>query len=255
MGRLGGRAAIVTGAASGIGRATASLLAAEGAAVVAADIDEPGGRAVAAAIVESGGRATFVRCDVTSAADAQSAVETAVATFGRLDMLVNNAGVLRRAEITRLSEDDWDRTMAVNVKSIYLLSRAAIPVMAAAGGGAIVNLGSGWGLSGGPRAVAYCASKGAVVNMTKAMAIDHGPQHIRVNCVCPGDTDTPMLRQEAADLGITVDEVIASSATRPLGRVGTPEDVARAVLWLASDEAGWVTGSILLVDGGGLAGG
>ena len=255
MGRVDGRTAVVTGAASGIGRATAMLLAAEGAAVVAADIDEPGGQALVAAIGEAGGRAAFIRCDVTSAADAQKAVETAVATFGGLDILVNNAGVLRRADIPSLLEEDWDRTMAVNVKSVYLLSRAAIPIMAAAGGGAIVNSGSGWGLSGGPKAAAYCASKGAVVNLTRAMAIDHGPQGIRVNCVCPGDTDTPMLRQEATDLGITVEEVIASSATRPLGRVGTPDDVARAILWLASDDAGWVTGSILLVDGGGLAGG
>jgi NAD(P)-dependent dehydrogenase (short-subunit alcohol dehydrogenase family) len=134
------------------------------------------------------------------------------------------------------------------------MSRQAIPVMAANGGGVIVNTGSGWGLTGGRNAVSYCASKGAVVNMTRAMALDHGAQNIRVNCVCPGDTDTGMLRNEAQQLGATEDEFLAEAADRPLGRIGRPEDIAQAVLYLVSDASAFVTGTVLVVDGGGLAG-
>lgn len=254
MGSLDGRRAIVTGAASGIGRATATLLAAEGAAVVVADLDEGAGEAVAAGIRAAGGRATFVRCDVTSADDCRRAVDACVAAFGGLDVLVNNAGIIRRASVVDTTEAEWDAVMAVNVKSVFLMSKFAIPVMASAGGGAIVNTASGWGMIGGTKAAAYCASKAAVVNLTRAMAIDHGPAGIRVNCVCPGDTDTAMLRSEADQLGEEVGVFLAGAADRPLGRVGTPEDVARAILWLASDAAGFVTGSALVVDGGGTAG-
>ncbi len=152
------------------------------------------------------------------------------------------------------TEEEWDRVMAVNVKSIFLLSKYAIPVMAQAGGGAIVNTASGWGLVGGRNAVSYCASKGAVVNMTRAMALDHGAQNIRVNCICPGDTDTPMLRNEARQLGESDEVFLAEAADRPLQRVGRPEDIAQAVLYLVSDAASFVTGTALVVDGGGLAG-
>jgi NAD(P)-dependent dehydrogenase (short-subunit alcohol dehydrogenase family) len=253
MGIVDGKRAIVTGAASGIGRATALLLAREGAAVVAADLDEAGAAEVVAAIEAEGGRALAVRCDVTVEADCRRLVEAAVASFGRLDVLVNAAGIIRRTSVVETPEDEWDRVMAVNVKSVYLVGRQAIPAMARGGGGAIVNVGSGWGLKGGPRAASYCASKGAVVNLTRAMAIDHGPQGIRVNCVCPGDTDTPLLRSEAEQLGEDVAAFLASSAERPIARLGTPEDTARAVLYLASDAASWVTGMTLVVDGGGLA--
>ncbi len=253
MGTADGRRAIVTGAASGIGRATAELLAAEGAAVVLADVDAARGEAVAAGIRESGGRALFVRCDVTSSMDCLAAVETAVREFGGLDIVCNNAGIIRRADVVDTTEEEWARVMAVNVTSVFLMSRHAIPVMVAGGGGAIVNTGSGWGLKGGERAASYCASKAAVVNLTRAMAIDHGPQGIRVNCVCPGDTDTGMLRDEARQLGADEGTFLAESADRPLARLGTPGDIARAMLFLVTDASDWVTGTTLVVDGGGLA--
>lgn len=253
MGILEGKRAIVTGAASGIGRATAVLLAREGAAVVAADLDEAGVGGVVTAIAAEGGRAAGVRCDVTIEADCRRLVEAAVARFGGLDIVVNCAGIIRRTSVVDTTEEEWDRVMAVNVKAVYLLGRHGIPEMARGGGGAVVNIGSGWGLKGGPQAASYCASKGAVVNLTRAMAIDHGPQGVRVNCVCPGDTDTPLLRSEAQQLGEDVAAFLASSAERPIRRLGTPEDTARAVLYLASDAASWVTGTTLVVDGGGLA--
>jgi NAD(P)-dependent dehydrogenase (short-subunit alcohol dehydrogenase family) len=252
--QLKGKVALITGGASGIGRATAVLLAREGAAVAIADLDQAGGQEVVRQIVEGGSRAIFVLCNVAEAAGCERAVRTTVEELGGLDILFNNAGIIRRADVLHTTEEEWDRAMAVNVKSIFLMSRYAIPVMAANGGGAIVNTGSGWGLVGGRNAVSYCASKGAVVNMTRAMALDHGMQNIRVNCVCPGDTDTSMLRVEAQQLGASEDEFLAEAADRPLGRIGTPEDIAQAVLYLVSDASAFVTGTILVVDGGGLAG-
>ncbi len=252
--RLSGKVALITGGASGIGRATALLLAREGAAVAVADVDEVGAQTVAQAIVGQGGRAIALHCDVSQAADCQRVVQQTVGELGGLDVLFNNAGIIRRADVLETTEEEWDRVMAVNVKSVFLLSKYAVPVMAQAGGGAIVNTGSGWGLVGGRDAVSYCASKGAVVNMTRAMALDHGAQNIRVNCVCPGDTDTGMLRHEAWQLGASEEEFLAEAADRPLKRIGKPEDIAQAVLYLASDAASFVTGTALVVDGGGLAG-
>ena len=253
-GILHGKAALVTGGASGIGRATVSLFAAEGAAVAVFDRDAEGGGAVVRGISEHGGRALLIAGDVTQDADCRRAVDETVRAFGRLDVLFNNAGIIRRAAITDTSEEDWDRTMSVNVKSIFLMSRCAIPAMERSGGGVIVNTASNWGLVGGPRAAAYCASKGAVVLLTKAMAIDHGPRNIRVNCICPGDTDTPMLRGEARQLGEPVEAFLAQSADCPLGRVAQPDDIARAALYLASDASSFMTGAPLIVDGGFVAG-
>ena len=252
--QLHGKAALVTGGAAGIGRATALLFAREGAAVAITDVNEQAGGAVVREIVSSGGRAIFEPADITRAADCQRVVERTVREFGGIHVLFNNAGIIRRASVVELSEEDWDRVMAVNVKSIFLLSRQVIPIMAKAGGGSIVNMASGWGLAGGPRAAVYCASKGAVVLLTKAMAVDHGPQNIRVNCICPGDTDTAMLHSEARQLGESTDRFLAEAARRPLGRVGRPEEIAQAALYLASDAASFVTGTTLVVDGGGLAG-
>jgi len=252
--KLAGKGALITGAASGIGRAAALLFAREGAAVSVADQDEAGGRAVVQEILDDGGQAIFVGCDVTLAAHCQRAVQQTLASLGRLDILFNNAGIIKRATVLDTTEAEWEQVMAVNVKSIFLLCKFAVPVMAQAGGGVIINTASGWGLVGGRNAVAYCASKGAVVNMTRAMALDHGEQNIRVNCICPGDTDTPMLRAEAQQLAVPSDRFLAEAAQRPLGRIGRPEDIAQAALYLASDAAAFVTGTALVVDGGGLAG-
>jgi NAD(P)-dependent dehydrogenase (short-subunit alcohol dehydrogenase family) len=253
MNALQDKVAIITGAASGIGRATALLFAREGAAVVAVDIDEAGGQAVADAIAAEGGQALFVKADVTRAEDCRRVVQRAQDAFHGLHILFNNAGIIRRADVVETTEEEWDRVMAVNVKSIFLMCKYAVPVMAAGGGGSIINTGSGWGLKGGPRAISYCASKGAVVNMTRALAIDHGPQHIRVNSVCPGDIDTPMLRNEARQLGQSESDFLAEAADRPLRRFGSPEEIAQAVLYLASDASSYVAGTTLVVDGGGLA--
>jgi NAD(P)-dependent dehydrogenase (short-subunit alcohol dehydrogenase family) len=252
--QLTSKVALITGAASGIGCATAELFAREGAAVVIADVNEYAGQAAADKIASGGGKAVFQSADVTRDADCLRIVERAIREFGKIDILFNNAGIMRRATVLDLKEEDWDRVMAVNVKSIYLLSREVIPYMQKVGGGSIINTASGWGLSGGPKAAVYCASKGAVVLLTKAMAVDHGPANIRVNCICPGDTDTAMLRGEAKQVGADEANFMADAAKRPLGRVGLPEEVARAALYLASDASSFVTGTALVVDGGGLAG-
>ncbi len=253
-GELAGKVALITGAGSGIGRATALLFAREGARVAVCDLNPAGGEATVAAVRGAGGEAVFVEADVARAADCERAVRQTLAAFGRLDVLFNNAGITRRANVVDTSEADWDAVMAVNVKSIFLMSKYAVPVMAEQGGGSIINAGSGWGLVGGKDAVSYCAAKGAVVNMTRAMAVDHGPQQIRVNSVCPGDTDTAMLRDEAAQLGLAETALVEAGNARPLMRVGQAEEIAQVVLFLASDRASFVTGSAYVVDGGGLAG-
>ena len=254
MNELKGRIALISGAASGIGRASALLFARHGAAVAIADLDVATGPAIAGQIESEGGRAIFVPVDVSCAVDCRRAVEDTVTAFGRVDILFNNAGIIHRATVVDASEAEWDRVISVNLKSVFLLSKFAIPVMAGCGGGTIINTASGWGLIGGRKAASYCASKGAVVLLTKAMALDHAPQNIRVNCICPGDTDTPMLRQEADQLGRPIGTFLAEAAHRPLGRIGTPEDIAQAALFLASPASAFVTGIALVVDGGGLAG-
>jgi NAD(P)-dependent dehydrogenase (short-subunit alcohol dehydrogenase family) len=248
------KVALITGGASGIGRATALLFATVGARVVVVDIDQAAGESVTRTIQETGGQAIFIPADVSQAAACRQAVARTVAEFERLDILFNNAGIIRRASILELSEAQWDQVMAVNLKSVFLLSKYALPVMIEAGGGVIINTASGWGLVGGRQAAAYCASKGAVVLLTKAMALDHGPQNIRVNCICPGDTDTPLLHSEAQQLGQSEEQFLVEAAQRPLQRLGRPEDIAQAALYLASDAAAFVTGTSLVVDGGGLAG-
>lgn len=250
---LEGKVAMVTGAASGIGRGISIRLAEMGAFVAVLDIDETRGREVAAEIEGTGGATSFLKCDVRSAGDCRRAVESIIQRAGRIDILCNCAGIAIRKDIVELTEDEWDRALDVTLKGIYLLSKEVVPHMVSGGGGSIVNIGSGWSLKGGPRAAAYCAAKGGTVNLTRAMAIDHGKDNIRVNCVCPGDVDTPMLRSECAQLGEDAKAFMQEAANRPLGRVGTADDVANAVLFLVSPMANWITGAALVVDGGGLA--
>jgi len=249
------KVAIVSGGASGIGKACAELFASAGAKVVILDIDVERGQKTAEKIRRQRGQALFVTCDVSVYQSSKQAIERAVDEYGEIHFLVNAAGIAIRASVVNTSESDWDRTIAVNLKSVYLLSKHIIPLMVKAGGGAIINLASGWGLVGGKNAAAYCASKGAVVLLTKAMAVDHGFQNIRVNCICPGDTETPMLKAEAEEMGISFDQLVEeSSRQRPLGRIGTPEEIAQSALFLASSASTYITGSALVVDGGALAG-
>lgn len=247
------KVATITGAASGIGLATARRLAEAGANVAMLDVDEAKGEEAVREVKEIGGKAKFYKCDVTSNSDCKKTAEDVCKEFGKIDILFNNAGVIRRKNIVDLSEEEWDLVLNVNLKAVYLLCHHVIPHMIKNGGGSIINTGSGWGLKGGVDAVAYCAAKGGVVNLTRAMAIDHGKHKIRVNCVCPGDTDTPLLREEAFQLREEVSEFMRKAAERPLQRLGLPEDIANAVLYLASDISSWVTGAVLVVDGGGLA--
>jgi NAD(P)-dependent dehydrogenase (short-subunit alcohol dehydrogenase family) len=253
MMQLEKKRSIVTGGAGGIGRATALAFAAEGARVAVVDLNADGAAAVVDEIIATGGEAIAVTADVSNEADIERVVTATVAAFGGIDVVFNNAGLIRRATAIDTTVDEWDRVFGVNVRSIFLMCKHAVPVMAAGGGGSIVNTGSGWGLKGGANALSYCASKGAVVNMTRALAIDHGPQGIRVNSVNPGDTNTGMLRDEARQLSADEAAFLAESSDRPLGRMGEPEEIAAAVVWLASDASSYVTGSALVVDGGGIA--
>jgi NAD(P)-dependent dehydrogenase (short-subunit alcohol dehydrogenase family) len=252
--KLPDRVAIITGATSGIGESTARLFAAEGANVVLSGRDEARGRNVVAAIAASDGTAVFVRADVTKAADCERLVGEALKAFGgRLDVVFHNAGVYYPHDAIQTTEEEWDATVDSSLKGAWLMCKYALPTMIAQKSGVIILQASGWGIQGGDKAVAYCAAKGGVVVMTKALAIDHGPQGIRVNCICPGDVDTPMLPADAAARGMSYADYMKGAANRPLGRVGTPEEIAKAALFLASDDSSFMTGAALVVDGGGIA--
>jgi NAD(P)-dependent dehydrogenase (short-subunit alcohol dehydrogenase family) len=251
--RLENKVALITGGTSGIGEATAVLFAREGAKVTITGRDEKRGRAVVEKITNDGGKAIFIRSDVRHAEDCRAAVDETLLAFGRLDILFNNAGVFFPHTAVECAEEEWDLQMDINLKGTFLMSKATLPHMIEKCSGVIINNSSGWGIAGGDSAVAYCASKGGVVLLTKAMAIDHGRQGIRVNCICPGDVDTPMLPEDARLRGLKWEEYLAGCADRPMGRIGTPDEIAKAALFLASDDSSFMTGAALVVDGGGLA--
>jgi len=251
--RLNNKVALITGGTSGIGEATALLFAQEGAEVAITGRNRRRGSAVEERIKEVGSEGLFLQGDVSIAGDCRRLVEETVAAFGRLDILFNNAGVFYPHTALECSEKEWDEQIDINLKGTFLMSKFALPVMIAQSRGVIINNASGWGIVGGDHAVAYCASKGGVVLMTKAMAIDHGAKGIRVNCICPGDVETPMLPADAKMRGLKWEDYIRDCAQRPLGRVGTVAEIAKAVLFLASDDSSFMTGAALVVDGGGTA--
>jgi len=248
--KLADKVAIVTGAGTGIGRACAELFAREGAAVVLAGrrlalLDE-----VAGGIVAGGGRALAQPCDLTQTAQVRALVARTVETYGSLQVVVNNAAYWIAGTVEETSEEDWERTMATNLKGVFLLCKQALPELRRAGGGVIVNIGSVLGLVGMKRRVAYATSKGGLVQLTKAMALDHAAEGIRVNCICPTLVDTTMGQESLEQAGNAAAELAWRIAQIPLGRMGTPEDVAHLALFLASEDSSWLTGAAIPLDGG-----
>lgn len=252
--KLEGRPAIVTGATSGMGRAIAELFAAEGAPVVLGGRDAERGREVAEAIAARGGRAVFVAGDVAEVATNQRLVDASVAAFGGVSILVPNAGILGVGGVLDSPLDVWRSTIDVNLNAVYYLIKLAAPAMLARGGGSIVVNGSIAAYKGFPNHPAYCASKGALVSLVRQLALDLAPA-IRVNILCPGQVDTPLLWDSAKAFPDPATAVQAVAARMPLKRLGTPEDIARAALFLAGDDASWITGAALTIDGGITAGG
>jgi NAD(P)-dependent dehydrogenase (short-subunit alcohol dehydrogenase family) len=253
VGRLDGKCTLITGGSAGIGRASAILLASEGAMVAITGRNEERGHEVVREIEKAGGDATFMVSDVRLADQCRAAVDETLRRYGRVDVLFNNAGVYFPRTVPECSEEEWDRTIDTSLKGAFLMSKYVLPSMIDRGSGVIINCSSGWGIQGGDRAAAYCAAKGGLVVMTKAMAIDHGPQGIRINCICPGDVDTPMLPDDARQRGISWESYLEGASDRPLGRIGTAEEIARAVLFLSTEESSFMTGAALVVDGGGVA--
>jgi NAD(P)-dependent dehydrogenase (short-subunit alcohol dehydrogenase family) len=251
--RLSNKVALITGATSGIGKAAAILFAREGASVAVTGRNQQRGEQVCDTILREGGKAIFIPTDVRKAEECRRAIDQTVSTFSRLDILFNNAGVFYPHTVLDCSVAEWDEQLDVNLKGTFLMSKFAVTEMVRQGGGVIINNSSGWGIAGGDSAVAYCASKGGVVLLAKAMAIDHGRQGIRVNCLCPGDVDTPMLPEDARMRGLQWQDYLAGCTHRPLGRIGTPEEIAKAALFLASNDSSFMTGAALVVDGGGIA--
>jgi NAD(P)-dependent dehydrogenase (short-subunit alcohol dehydrogenase family) len=251
--KLSGRVAIVTGAASGIGRASSLAFAREGAQVIAADLDEQGGKETVARILGQGYEAFFIRTDVTSEMEAKRMVEETIHRWGRIDILFNNAGIVLVKSLEETTEAEWDRVMSVNVKGAFLATKHVVPHMRRNGGGAILNTGSIASFTGQVGTPVYTASKGAIALLTKSLALDFGRDRIRVNCLCPGITDTPMLREHLGHGAEGEARIRARLSRVPLGEILKPEDVARAALYLVSDDSLGITGVLHVVDGGLLA--
>lgn len=252
--RLKDKIAVITGAGSGQGRSASLLFAKEGAKIVATDWKPELGDETVEMVKAAGGQAVFVKADVSSSADVQNVIRTAIATYGRIDVLYNNAGVgfsspLSMSDILNTPEDDWDRVIAINLKSMYLCCKYAIPEMIKTGGGSIVNTASIAALIGSESAHAYTASKGGMVALNRALAVEFGPRNIRVNVICPGAIDTPMIAPVVDPLKKTGQPFMIS----PIRRLGTPEDIAYCALYLACDESTFVTGATFVVDGGFIA--
>ncbi len=247
--RLKDKVAIITGSGSGIGKAAALIFAREGAKVVVADINESSAKKTVEEIEAKGGEAIPVQVDVTDESQVKQMTQAAKEKFGKLDVLFNNAGMQNIGTVLEVAEEDWDKVFEVNVKSVLFCSKHAIPLMTENGGGSIINVGSVAGVVGVPKLAAYCAAKGAVIALTRNMALDLAAQKIRVNCIVPGTTLTPLI-QELLKTDDTEEKRQARLAKYPIGRFGHPDEIAAAALFLASDEASFSTGSALHVDGG-----
>lgn len=249
--RFEGKIAVVTGGASGIGRATVEGFLAEGAKVAVVDVSEESGGRTVSELKGQGYDPLLVVGDVTHSKDVKRIVSEVLDRFGRIDILFSNAGILVEGTVEDVSEEQWDRIMAVNVKGVFLMAKEVIPVMLRQGGGVVVNNASCSGLVGDRGAIAYNTSKGAVVIMTKCLALDYALKNVRVNCICPGEIETPMFLQEVSTRGMDVEEYRKEvAAYHPIGRLGRPKEVADTVLFLASDDASFITGAAVSVDGG-----
>jgi NAD(P)-dependent dehydrogenase (short-subunit alcohol dehydrogenase family) len=248
--KLQGNTAIITGAAAGIGAASAVLFASEGAKVVAVDIDREALDQVSDQIIGASGTCLALPADVSQRDDVQSVLRSALQKFGRIDILFNNAGIVPTGKVEEISEEQWDRAMAINVKSMYLFCHAIIPKFKAQGGGVILNTASATALRAVVDRACYTATKAAVIGLTKSMALDCVRDNIRVNCLCPGTVDTPSLAQRLAALPDPAQARKNFVARQPMGRLGTAEEIAQAALYLVSPEAGFVTGMAFAIDGG-----